>query len=198
MFSYAHALPQFLTMDECTKLLDLYRGKSSATATRNHLSVCLLLFNGLRSGELLGLEPSQINVKSDVLIIRGKGRRWRSSIVNDETKTAYTNWMAHRGRLGLDSNRLICTLSNNAIDGKNFRESVKRMGRRAGLGERLHPHLLRHTHATLLYAQTNDLLLVQRSLGHASAVSTQIYAHLVNGKLENAIKNMSLEPPASD
>lgn len=56
---------------------------------------------------------------------------------------------------------------------------------RAGIAH-LHPHRLRHTRATRLYAETRDLLLVSRSLTHASLASTQIYARLDAARLREA------------
>ena len=54
--------------------------------------------------------------------------------------------------------------------------------------ERFSPHALRHTFATDLYAETKNLRLVQKALGHADVSTTMIYTHLVDGALEDALR----------
>ena len=61
---------------------------------------------------------------------------------------------------------------------------------KAGIDKQLSPHALRHTFATHLYAKTGDLLLVQRALGHRDIVTTQVYTHLVDGALEEALESL--------
>jgi len=60
----------------------------------------------------------------------------------------------------------------------------------AGIDKPLTPHSLRHTFATRLYARTNDLLVVQRALGHRQIATTEIYTHLVDGTLEEALERL--------
>jgi integrase/recombinase XerC len=62
--------------------------------------------------------------------------------------------------------------------------------RKAGIEKDLMPHGLRHTFATHLYGATNDLLVVQRALGHRDVSTTQIYTHLVDGQLEEALERL--------
>jgi len=54
----------------------------------------------------------------------------------------------------------------------------------------LTPHSLRHTFATRQYVRTNDLLVVQRALGHRQIATTEIYTHLVDGALEEALERL--------
>jgi len=61
---------------------------------------------------------------------------------------------------------------------------------KAGIEKRISPHGLRHTFATHLYASTSDLLVVQRALGHRNISTTEIYTHLVDDALEDALERM--------
>jgi len=60
----------------------------------------------------------------------------------------------------------------------------------AGIAKHLGPHALRHTFATHLYAKSGDILIVQRALGHANLSTTQVYTHLLDGALEDAMERM--------
>ncbi len=67
---------------------------------------------------------------------------------------------------------------------------VKRLARKAQIpeAEKVSPHTLRHTFATDLYRETKNLRLVQKALGHASVATTQIYTHIVDEELEEALR----------
>jgi integrase/recombinase XerD len=65
---------------------------------------------------------------------------------------------------------------------------VKRLAKQAGIAKDVHPHMLRHTFATDLLRKTKNLRLAQKALGHAQITSTQIYTHIVDDELEEALK----------
>ncbi len=56
--------------------------------------------------------------------------------------------------------------------------ALKRWALRAGLGENVHPHVLRHSFASHVLQSSGDLRAVQEMLGHASISTTQVYTHL--------------------
>ncbi|NIS21972.1 MAG: tyrosine-type recombinase/integrase, partial [Thermoplasmata archaeon] len=72
---------------------------------------------------------------------------------------------------------LFPTRNGTQVATRYVRAVVKRMARRAGIAEaeKVSPHTLRHTFATDLYAETTNLRLVQKALGHADVSTTQIY-----------------------
>ena len=65
---------------------------------------------------------------------------------------------------------------------------VKRLARQAGIDKDVHPHMLRHTFATDLFRKTKNIRLIQKALGHAQITTTQIYTHIVDDELEEAMK----------
>jgi integrase/recombinase XerD len=65
---------------------------------------------------------------------------------------------------------------------------VKRYARKAGIAKDIHPHSLRHSFATDFLRETHNIRLVQKALGHANLATTQIYTHIVDEKLEAALK----------
>lgn len=66
---------------------------------------------------------------------------------------------------------------------------VKRYAKRAGIEKDIHPHTLRHTFATDLLRQAKNIRLVQKALGHSSLSTTQIYTHIVDEELGDALKS---------
>jgi integrase/recombinase XerD len=66
---------------------------------------------------------------------------------------------------------------------------VKRYAAKAGIEKNVHPHTLRHSFATDLYRETSKIRLVQKALGHSNLATTQIYTHIVDEELEDAMKS---------
>jgi integrase/recombinase XerC len=55
---------------------------------------------------------------------------------------------------------------------------LDRWARLSGIGQHVHPHMLRHAFATHVLQSSGDLRAVQEMLGHASISTTQVYTHL--------------------
>ena len=66
---------------------------------------------------------------------------------------------------------------------------IREIGKKAGIKD-LYPHMLRHTHATNLRRKGADLLLIKEALGHASVMTTEIYAHLGNEEYKTKLRQL--------
>jgi len=63
--------------------------------------------------------------------------------------------------------------------------------KKAGIeNKRVHPHTLRHTFATDLLRQSKNLMIVSKALGHANLATTQIYLHICDPEMEEAMKGL--------
>jgi integrase/recombinase XerD len=88
-----------------------------------------------------------------------------------------------------DAEFVFATLDGKEVSVRYVEQMVKRLGIRAGIEKDVHPHTLRHSFATDLYRETKNILLTQKALGHANLATTQIYTHLVDSDLEEALKS---------
>ncbi len=84
---------------------------------------------------------------------------------------------------------LFPNLSGRNLGTRHAFRIIQDIGRKAGIKD-LHPHLLRHTHATNLRRKGGDLLLIKEALGHASVMTTEIYAHLGNEEYKNKLREL--------
>jgi len=74
---------------------------------------------------------------------------------------------------------------------------VKRHAVKAEIQKDIHPHTLRHSFATAIYRDTSNIRLTQKALGHANLATTQIYTHIVDEELEEAMKSFRKEKVAA-
>lgn len=179
-------LPKVLTKEEQERLLEQFNTRYP-TPHRNLCIVRLMLEAGLRVGEVVALRPEHLAMTSCRLVVReGKGAKDRLLWVNEDLRDLIGEWIERQP----DSEWLFPTRHGTQVKTRYLREMVKRKAREAELQEadRVSPHTLRHTFATDLYRETGNLRLVQKALGHTSVSTTQLYTHLVDGELEEALR----------
>lgn len=177
-------IPDVLTRGEQARLL-LAMPSGSLLQRRNLAMVRLMLNAGLRSQEVCDLRVADIHWPSGKLKVRGKGGRQRIVWLTDEDRDLLREYFKEAAPSGV----LFQTGLGNKIETRFLRCLVARLGERAGLAKKLHPHLLRHTFATDFLRETKNLRMVQVALGHENLSTTQIYTHIVNEELESAMKN---------
>lgn len=155
----------------------------------SHRNVCILrlmLEAGLRVGKVVAFRPEDLDMTTCSLAVReGTGSKDRALRISDvsETKSARGSSVRPNGP------SLSPTRDGNQVQTRSMRAMVKRLARQAEVDEweRVSPHTLRHTFATDLLRETKNLRLVQKALGHADISTTQIYTHIVDEELEQAL-----------
>ena len=94
-----------------------------------------------------------------------------------------------------DCSLLFPSRNGTPVHPNNVRRFVKREAQRAEIAEadRVSPHTLRHTAGTDFYRHRRDLRAVQRFLGHSDVSTTQLYTHLANGDVNEALEGFRSE-----
>lgn len=184
------SLPKYLSLQESRNLLECVVGK---TKERDYAIITLFLNCGLRLSELVGINIS--DVESDTLKVLGKGNKERSVYLNEACRNAISAYLAVRGLKEIkDQKALFLSSRGMRISPKTVQWLVKRQLEAAGLAEKGYSaHKLRHTAATLMYRYGKaDVRVLQEILGHVSLSTTQIYTHVENEQVREAIINNPL------
>jgi len=155
--------------------------RRSPCGIRNAALIVVLWRGGLRVGEALALRVADVDrERNRVTVLHGKGDRRRVVGVDPGTIAIVERWLAARRKLGIGPARpLFCTISG-ADRGKPLkdsyvREALKHLGKKAGIEHRVHPHGLRHTHASELAREGVPVHIIRRQLGHSSLATTERY-----------------------
>lgn len=159
-----------LSLDEQKRLFDCF-DLDTILGLRDYL-ICMLAFgSGLRRGEIVNLRIS--NVFRDFLIVQGKGAKERVVPITQGVYSLirrYAVLVRPRDYLLLqkDGSPLTATTVKNLFNRLKVKSDIPR----------LHPHLLRHTFATLYYENGGDIHNLSDVLGHSSLAMTERYMHM--------------------
>jgi integrase/recombinase XerD len=176
-------LPKALTEAEVESLISAVVG-DDALARRDRAILEVLYGTGLRISELVGLSLGDLDVAGGLLRAYGKGAKERVVPIGRMAASALESWLGSGGRPALAPERWARrgdaeAVFLNARGGRLSRQGawgiVRRYGDRVGLGDRLTPHVLRHSCATHMLDHGADIRAVQELLGHASISTTQVY-----------------------
>ena len=174
----AKALPDILSPDTCSQLLDRVVD-DGALATRDHAMFELFYSSGLRLSELVGLDLDDLNLQTGEAQVTGKGRKTRIVPVGQAALDAIAAWLPQRQLLTREPTAAIfISQRGSRLTPRSVQLRLDRWARQAGLGQHVHPHMLRHAFATHVLQSSGDLRAVQEMLGHASISTTQVYTHL--------------------
>jgi len=177
-------LPRVLTVEEVERLLEKPDLKKPQ-GLRDRAILEVLYGSGLRVSEVISLELKDVRLNQGFLICKGKGNKERIVPVS----RAATRWI--RAYLKdvrpcwdkKGSPALFLTRRGHAFTRQGIWKVLKIYGQEAGLMNKIHPHVLRHSFATHLLERGADLRSVQMLLGHSQITTTQIYTHVSRERL---------------
>ena len=183
--------PEFLTETEKRRLLKELHDRANPLARRDRVIFELFLGTGIRIAELVSLEIDDVDLDGKHIRITGKGDVPQVKFLKSTLRTLLKSYLQERRRVVTGECRaLFVTARGTRLCDRQVAQRLKHWLHAAGITKRISPHGLRHTFATHLYARTSDLLLVKRALGHRDISTTEIYTHLSDDALEDALERI--------
>lgn len=189
-------LPKYLNLEQSKKIVKIFTLENCIYPLRNNTILFMFLNTGLRVSELVGLNIKDVNLKDKYIRVIGKGNKERTVYINDATKKQLLKYYAYRFKNEeIDINEpLFVNHMNKRLGTDGINDICRRAYKLMGLEEYGYTtHTLRHTFAVLIYHYVkSDILLIKDLLGHESISSTEIYTHIFNKKVKQAVDDNPL------
>ncbi len=207
----ARPLPKFLSETEVERLIETARdaarlreaawesapngrkaaaGRAALRARRLHTALELLYASGLRVSELIALPLNIAQDNARMIRVIGKGGKERLAPLNSAAADAITSLLRLMKAIGVAQGRWMFPAASRSghMTRQAFARELKHLGLQAGIASgRLSPHGLRHAFASHLLARGANLRALQTLLGHADIATTQIYTHVLEERLRQAV-----------
>ena len=185
-------MPKYLTLDDSKKLLSV-TSDEERNKERDYAIITLFLNCGLRLSELIGININDISFDDAKMTVIGKGNKERTIYLNKACLQAINSYLEVRPKIGIKPSSikaLFLSERKERISKRTVQYVVDKELRRAGLDTKKYStHKLRHTAATLMYQYGNvDIRALQELLGHESISTTEIYTHVANEQVRNAVE----------
>lgn len=192
-------LPRYLTLEQSQNLLDAPTGRHSV---RDKAILTIFLNTGLRVSELCNIQLNDI--QSEMLHVTGKGNKDRTLFLNDACLQALAEYLPIRedqiAEQHIDLDYLFISQKGTQFSTRGIEHMIEKYVKSIGLNPRTYTvHTLRHTAATLMHRYGNiDIKTLQQVLGHESTQTTEIYTHLENSEIQEAINSNPLSHYKTD
>jgi site-specific recombinase XerD len=158
---------------------------------RNYSMMMFFLNLGLRVTELCSLNLTSI--QGNVLHVIGKGDKERTVFLNNACIQSLQVYMKKERTYikGVnDNDALFLSQKGTRLTRQTVAKIVKQINNDSGLNkEKITPHKLRHTSATVMYKNGADIRSLQHILGHSSVSTTQIYTHVEDKEILQVIES---------
>ena len=192
-------LPKFLSLEESKMLLETVRNDTDSKTRLRDLCIITLFLNcGMRLNELVGISLSDIDRELNHVRVLGKGSKERIIYLNDACKTVLADYLMNYRLIeknrNLTDKALFLSNRDRRISDKMVQAMVYKYLDLSGLGSKHYSvHKLRHTAATLMYQSGNvDIRVLKDILGHEQLNTTQIYTHVSDKNMMNAMNQNPL------
>lgn len=154
---------------------ELERLRNACQTVREKALVEFFYSTGCRISEVAGIRLSDVDFVQRSVRVLGKGGKERIVYFSIKAKLLLEEYLRQRkGSMLFVNTRAPYT----AMHTRSIQKIIRQLGEQAGLTERIHPHLLRHTFATIALNNGMDITIIQRLLGHAHLSTTEIYAQI--------------------
>ena len=192
-------MPKYLSLDESKKLLEITANEEdNRNAKRDYAIITIFLNCGIRLSELVNINMKDIVASENKLNVIGKGNKERTIYLNKACMNALDDYIKNaRPKEGIrydSKDALFLSERKERISNRSVQHVVKKELQKAGLDTNKYSvHKLRHTAATLMYQYGDvDIRALQELLGHESISTTEIYTHVENKQVRNAVESNPL------
>ena len=197
-------MPKYLSLEDSKKLLSVAENEDNRNYKRDYAITTLFLNCGMRLSELVGININDIDFSECKMTVIGKGNKERTIYLNKSCMVALNDYLSSRPASNMvkhDSKHsekaLFLSEQKQRISNRTVQNIISKELKQAGLDTKnLSVHKLRHTAATLMYQYGKvDIRALQELLGHQSISTTEIYTHVNNEQVRNAIESNPLADP---
>ncbi len=171
--------PRALNVDQAVAVMQAAAPKDPESL-RDAALAELLYGSGLRVSEALGLDVTDVDAASGVVRVTGKGSKDRLAPLSDEARRRLAQYVEQRGAFAPPPGETALFLGQRGgrLNRRQAARIIEALSKKAGLAQRVHPHMLRHSFATHMLEAGADLRDIQELLGHERIGTTQRYTHL--------------------
>jgi len=167
-------LPIVLSVQEVKDLINSTKSKKSK------LIIKLLYSSGLRVSELVNLKPQDLDFNQNIGWVRqGKGKKDRIFKIAESISKQLQKYLKQN-----KENKFLFS-KNKPLSTRNIQLIMKTAAKKANINKKVTPHTLRHSFATHLLENGENLLVIQQLLGHENLETTRIYTHISQAQIKN-------------
>jgi site-specific recombinase XerD len=172
---------EILTTEEVGLLIKACSNRAP-TGIRNRALIVTLWRCGLRVSEALALRTKDIDLKAGTIrVLHGKGDKARTVGIDPQALAVIQRWLDKRAELKAPKSApVFCTLDGSPVASVYVRNLLRRIGKKCGIAKRVHPHGLRHTHASELRSENVEIGVISKQLGHSNLTTTVRYLEHVS------------------
>lgn len=178
-------VPGVLSLTQVEKLIK-EPNENLPLEARDKAIIETLYASGLRVSELCNLKVKDVD--DEFVKVKGKGNKERIVPIGKKAIEAIDHYLNHYRKEEV-SPYLFITNRNKKMDRILVWKRLQYYAKRAGIAQKISPHMLRHSFATHLLENGADLRVIQEMLGHANIATTDRYTHVSQKHLKNAFKN---------
>ena len=178
-------LPDALSLQDIDKLLNS-PDENTLLGLRDKAMLEILYATGLRVSELVNLKVAELDLEIGCLRTLGKGEKERIVPIGSIAKKLLNQYILNSRSIllsGGKASEVFITKRGKCMTRQGFWKLIKKYAVLANIKNNVSPHNLRHAFATHLLERGADLRSVQQMLGHSDISTTQIYTHVLRGRL---------------